>query len=142
MFPMTLRVSKYTWPPAPTFSSSSNSAHSSRSRLPIIHVEGEMAGLDQETVRYAKGTVSMIGDGAVRWSLVSLISSPSLPDFTKLLTTFQQISSRASESPGEWSTEGVQIGGVGSALGVVGLWTGADHERTDPLGPFWLWKVA
>jgi hypothetical protein len=101
-----------------------------------------MAGLDQETVRYAKGTVSMIGDGAVRWSLVSLISSPSLPDFTKLLTTLQQISSRASESPGEWSTEGVQIGGVGSALGVVGLWTGADHERTDPLGPFWLWKVA
>jgi hypothetical protein len=69
-----------------------------------------------------------------------------IPDFvisvTKLLTMFQQISSRSNESPGEWSTEGVQIGGVGSALGVVGLWTGADHERTDPLGPFWLWKVA
>jgi len=118
---MTLRISKYSWPPTSTVPSS-GSPQSSRYRLPIIHVEGEMAGLEQEFVRYARGTVSMIGDGAVRWSL--------------------QISSCANGSPGEWSTEGVQIGGVGSALGVVGLWTGADHERTDPLGPFWLWKVA
>lgn len=119
---MTLRVAKYSWPPAPACPSNNHSSYSSTSQLPIIHIEGEMAGIDQEVVRYLKGTVSMIGDGAVRWSL--------------------QISSRSNESPGEWSTEGVQIGGVGSALGVVGLWTGADHERTDPLGPFWLWKVA
>lgn len=45
------------------------------------------------------------------------------------------------DTEAEWSTEGVQVGAVGSALGVLGLWTGAQHERTDPLGPFWAWKV-
>jgi len=121
IFPMTLRISKYSWPPMSAFSPSSSPSHSGRSRLPTIHVEGEMAGIDQEITRYIKGTVSMIGDGTVRWSLIS---------------------SRSNDSPPEWSTEGVQIGGVGSALGVIGLWTGADHERTDPLGAFWLWRVA
>ena len=31
-------------------------------------------------------------------------------------------------------SEGVQVGGVASAMGVLGLWTGAQHERMDPLG--------
>ena len=34
----------------------------------------------------------------------------------------------------EWVSEGVQVGGVASAMGVLGLWTGAQHERMDPLG--------
>ena len=34
----------------------------------------------------------------------------------------------------EWSSEGVQIGGPGSAAGVLGLWTGAGHDNDDPLG--------
>jgi hypothetical protein len=70
----------------------------------------------------------------------SHLLAPKFP--VTILDYVQQISSRSNDSPAEWSTEGVQIGGVGSALGVIGLWTGADHERTDPLGPFWLWKVA
>jgi hypothetical protein len=37
----------------------------------------------------------------------------------------------------EWSSEAVQIGGVGSALGLLGMWTGARHQRADPLGE-WL----
>ena len=61
----------------------------------------------------------------------------------------------------EWVSEGVQVGGVASAMGVMGLWTGATHERIDPLGrytstlnldiisdeancgpgPCWAWKV-
>ena len=36
----------------------------------------------------------------------------------------------------EWLSEGVQVGGVASAMGVLGLWTGAQHERMDPLGAF------
>jgi hypothetical protein len=32
--------------------------------------------------------------------------------------------------------EGIQIGEIGSGLGVVGLWTGADHERGDPIGEY------
>ena len=27
------------------------------------------------------------------------------------------------------SSEGIQIGGIGSAMGVVGSWTGANHEH-------------
>lgn len=109
-------------------------------RLPIIHVEGEMVSPHQEPMRHIDGTVSMIGDGAVRWSLVSVNLFHPHPSRSHL--GFLQTSSCTRESPPEWSTEGVQIGSVGSALGILGLWTGASHERTDPLGPFWLWKVA
>ncbi|KXN81105.1 hypothetical protein AN958_06059 [Leucoagaricus sp. SymC.cos] len=41
----------------------------------------------------------------------------------------------------QWSSTGVQIGDVGSARGVAGVWTTTLHEQGDPVGPFWLWKV-
>ncbi|KAG1727751.1 uncharacterized protein EDB91DRAFT_885649 [Suillus paluster] len=90
--------------------------------LPTIHVEGESIGSDRslDDLRKVTGTVSMIGDGAIRWSLVSSAAGSSKP---------------------EWSSEAVQIGGPGAAVGFLGLWTGARHERPDPLGPFWGWKV-
>jgi len=34
----------------------------------------------------------------------------------------------------EWSSETVQMGNIGAAYGFVGLWTGAEHSRDDPLG--------
>lgn len=36
----------------------------------------------------------------------------------------------------EWSSELVQLGGVGSAMGALGMWTGAQHEEDDPLGQY------
>ena len=42
--------------------------------------------------------------------------------------------SEREDGDGEWQSEGVQLGGLGSATGVIGMWTGADHERMDPLG--------
>ncbi len=69
------------------------------------------------------------------------------------------------DGQGQWSSDGVQIGGRGSAMGVIGMWTSAEHELADPLGalrlrislclpnltpfrfvccclgPFWCWKV-
>ncbi|KAH0838636.1 hypothetical protein J3R83DRAFT_6959 [Lanmaoa asiatica] len=51
------------------------------------------------------GSVYMADDDVVRWRFVSLLIS-----------------------------EGVQIGGIASATGVVGTWTGAYHERGDPSG--------
>ena len=33
-----------------------------------------------------------------------------------------------------WASEAVQLGGVGSALGSLGMWTGAYHEDGDPIG--------
>jgi len=44
-----------------------------------------------------------------------------------------QISFRE-DGQGQWASEGVQLGGRGSAMGVIGLWTGAEHELSDPLG--------
>ncbi|KAF5392707.1 hypothetical protein D9757_000978 [Collybiopsis confluens] len=91
--------------------------------LPVIHIEGEFRGsdVDETAARRARGTIRMIGDRAVRWNLIS--SEISSPDRD------------------EWVMEGVQVGGIGSAMGVIGMWTGASHERGDPIGPSWAWKI-
>ncbi|GLB43061.1 hypothetical protein LshimejAT787_1205100 [Lyophyllum shimeji] len=124
-FPMTLRVAGYSKPPIPDPSEPIREVDSLMWKLPVIHVEGESRGSDLEhdsqIVRKVKGTVRMIRDGVVRWSMTS-----SYPD----------------EDVPEWATEGIQIGSVGSAVGILGMWTGAEHASTDPLGPAWAWKIA
>ncbi|KAJ4490351.1 hypothetical protein J3R30DRAFT_3421024 [Lentinula aciculospora] len=84
--------------------------------LPVIHVVGEFRGsdVDESVSRCARGTIRMIGDRAIRWNLIS--SEVSTPERD------------------EWVMEGVQVGEIGSAMGVVGMWTGANHERGDPIG--------
>jgi hypothetical protein len=47
-----------------------------------------------------------------------------------------QTSSEATGADPEWVTESVQVGEIGSAVGIIGLWTGAEHSSTDPLGAF------
>ncbi|KAI8976350.1 hypothetical protein BD414DRAFT_524606 [Trametes punicea] len=90
--------------------------------LPTIHVVGETTGASiAGQPRQLRGTVGVIADGSVRWNL--------------------QFSSVEGGSEDEWVSEGVQLGGVASAMGVLGMWTGARHERMDPLGPCWAWKV-
>jgi hypothetical protein len=44
------------------------------------------------------------------------------------------VSSEVNSDVPEWASESVQIGSVGSAIGFIGIWTGADHERRDPIG--------
>ncbi|KAJ7169517.1 hypothetical protein C8R46DRAFT_1217210 [Mycena filopes] len=120
IFPMTLRVARYSRPPLPPVGADPQALIW---RLPIIHVEGDSRGTDTDTTsaRVIEGTVRMIGDGAVRWSMTS---------------------SEAAGSAAEWVTESVQVGDIGSAAGIIGMWTGAEHSSTDPLGPCWAWKVA
>ncbi|KAI0631740.1 hypothetical protein C8Q77DRAFT_1159486 [Trametes polyzona] len=90
--------------------------------LPTIHVVGQSAGASSGgPPRRIHGTVGVIADGSVRWNLFSSIEGGEVD---------------------EWVSEGVQIGGIGSRMGVLGMWTGAQHERMDPLGPTWAWKVA
>ncbi|CAL1701796.1 unnamed protein product [Somion occarium] len=106
--PMRLRPAYYTPATIPKY------AH-----RPTIHLDGETAGpAGTTTLRKIRGSVMMIADGNIRWTLYS---------------------SAAEDGPNEWVTEGVQ---VGSVMGVLGMWTGAEHAKGDPLGPFWAWKVA
>jgi hypothetical protein len=65
MIPMSIRITGYSKSPIPP--------DSTIRPLPTIHVEGESIGSDRSLrdVRKVKGTVGMIGDGAIRWSLVS-----------------------------------------------------------------------
>ncbi|KIY67431.1 hypothetical protein CYLTODRAFT_422536 [Cylindrobasidium torrendii FP15055 ss-10] len=66
-----------------------------------------------------EGVVSMAKDGTVRYHFVSSQDGQTL-----------------------WCSRGVQIGKPGCAAGVVGTWTTTSHEQDDPVGPYWLWKVA
>ncbi|KAF8272752.1 hypothetical protein EI94DRAFT_1769606 [Lactarius quietus] len=40
-----------------------------------------------------------------------------------------------------WSCDGVQIGGVRSSYGILGIWTTIFHDPQDPVGPLWMHKV-
>lgn len=115
IIPLSVRITGYSKSPIPPGSTTRP--------LPIIHVEGESIGSDRslDELRKISGTVSVIRDGAIRWEMVSTAAGSNEP---------------------EWSSEAVQIGGSGAAVGFLGMWTGATHEHADPLGPFWAWKVA
>jgi hypothetical protein len=65
-----------------------------------------------------EGFVVMGKDGIARWHLTSIY-----------------------DGHAQWSSSGVQIGGVKSPMGVAGVWTTKQHDQDDPVGPFWLWKV-
>ena len=48
----------------------------------------------------------------------------------------RQTSTAPGSNEDEWASESVQLGGVGSAMGALGMWTGAFHEDGDPLGRY------
>ncbi|EED83325.1 predicted protein [Postia placenta Mad-698-R] len=80
---------------------------------PTLYVEGETSGSSQNgAIRRVRGTVSALADGSARWSLGLL---------------------GADDGHEQWMSEGVQLGGPSSSMGVLGLWTGSQHERTDPV---------
>ncbi|PBL00933.1 hypothetical protein ARMGADRAFT_1160200 [Armillaria gallica] len=69
-----------------------------------------------------EGMVKMGNDGAARYKFSEKVS--------------------VHDGTTQWSSEGVQVGSVASAAGVVGAWTTSIHDQGDPVGPFWLWKVS
>ena len=92
--------------------------------LPTIHVEGESIGSDrsQYDVRRVKGTVGMIGDRAIRWSLVSCTQFFALCCYAlHTYYTNAKSDSKVSSAPGscesQWSNEAVQIGGQARCWG-------------------------
>ncbi|KAI0067418.1 hypothetical protein BV25DRAFT_1912053 [Artomyces pyxidatus] len=86
---------------------------------PTINIVGEIVGHSNSELLKVRGKVEMVAGGDIRWTMYTL----------------------REDGEGEWQSDGVQLGGLGSATGVIGMWTGAGHEHMDPLGPFWAWKV-
>jgi len=84
---------------------------------PTLYFSGSFRGVDVPDTAIL-GSVHMADNGVVRWRFGSVHMDRM-----------------------QWSSEGIQIGGIASAMGIVGIWTAAHHERGDPAGPFWLWKV-
>jgi len=87
------------------------------SSFPPLHFTGSSRGISGTEAKI-EGFVRMGRDGVPRWQFVSIY-----------------------DGRPQWSSEGVQIGNVGSAAGIVGCWTASQHDPGDPVGPFWLWKV-
>jgi len=111
IMPMRFRVASYSPSTVPAYPD-----------RPTIHVVGETSGMNSNgPLRKLKGTVRVVADGSVWWSL-SLVPT-------------------GDHNQPQWISEGVQVGGASSGMGVLGLWTGVQHERMDPLGPYWAWKV-
>ncbi|KAF4623349.1 hypothetical protein D9613_002064 [Agrocybe pediades] len=84
---------------------------------PTLCIGGSSKGVNGNEA-IVEGCVIMGQDGVARWEIISIYD----------------------DHP-QWSSHGVQIGGVGSAMGVIGVWTTTNHDPDDPAGPFWLWKV-
>jgi hypothetical protein len=110
---------------------------------------GTMRGFNSDELlnRTIRGTVQVMSDGNIRWSFVSSVRVHDVnkqnSTYSSRLSTFrfQCITATTSggsigSSPCEFlylitlsSSEGVQIGGVCSAAGVVGAWSGARHDQ-------------
>ncbi|KAF7791513.1 hypothetical protein EIP86_002529 [Pleurotus ostreatoroseus] len=81
---------------------------------PIIHFE---AGTERQSV--IKGWVKLTHQGVIRWHFQSGQGDQFI-----------------------WNSEGIQVGSVRSAYGVLGSWSTTLHEQGDPVGPFVMWKMA
>ncbi|KAF5605058.1 hypothetical protein FPCIR_625 [Fusarium pseudocircinatum] len=102
--------------------------------LPVVHFRGVSRSLDDSFDDNAnsniqaranmrtfnvKGTVRLTKEGEVRWTTFSIFHGVE-----------------------RWRSEGVQIGGVRSARGVVGNWFDSDYDVHGPAGPTAFWKGA
>ncbi|TIC99359.1 hypothetical protein CH35J_005550 [Colletotrichum higginsianum] len=93
--------------------------------LPVVHFYGVSRSVDDSWDENAnsnlqvKGTVRLTKEGEVRW------------------TTFSVFNGHV-----RWRSEGIQIGGVGSARGVMGHWFDNDYDPHGPCGPSAFFKVS
>ncbi|KAF5000965.1 hypothetical protein FGRMN_1335 [Fusarium graminum] len=91
--------------------------------LPVVHFRGVSRSLDDSFDDNAnsdiRGTARLTKEGEVRWTTFSI---------------FHGIE--------RWRSEGIQIGGVRSARGVVGNWFDRDYDVHGPAGPTAFWKGA
>ncbi|CAM1511555.1 Fc.00g090680.m01.CDS01 [Cosmosporella sp. VM-42] len=91
--------------------------------LPVVHFKGVSRSLDDLVDDNAnsglRGTVRLTKEGEVRWTTFSVFNGQE-----------------------RWRSEGVQIGGVRSARGVIGNWFDSDYDVHGPAGPTAFWKAS
>ncbi|KAG6830727.1 hypothetical protein H0H92_015006 [Tricholoma furcatifolium] len=105
LFPMDIRIAGYSKPPEPDSSDMPlEDPDALVWKLPVIHLEGEARGressIGSHMIRKITGTVRMLKAGVARWSLTSSYTNEDAP---------------------EWAFEGIQVGSIGSAVGMLAL---------------------
>jgi len=86
-------------------------------QYPPLYFDGKSRGANENEAT-VEGSVRMSTEGVALWRFVSVYDGNT-----------------------QWSSEGVQLGNVASAMGIIGVWTSDMHDDGDPAGPFWLWKT-
>ncbi|KAH7336270.1 hypothetical protein BKA65DRAFT_538423 [Rhexocercosporidium sp. MPI-PUGE-AT-0058] len=90
---------------------------------PIVYFEGVSRSLhsawDANANSNIRGSVRMTKEGEVRWQSISVYNGEE-----------------------RWGSEGIQIGGIQSARGVLGHWFDKDHDIHGPAGPTAFYKVS
>ncbi|KAK3318311.1 F-box domain-containing protein [Apodospora peruviana] len=90
---------------------------------PVVFFEGLSRSFDGSWDDNAdsdiRGSVRVTLEGEVRWTTYSLFDGEE-----------------------RWKSEGIQIGGIQSARGVVGTWFEKDFDPHGPCGPMAYWKIS
>ncbi|MCJ1324699.1 hypothetical protein MMC10_001361 [Thelotrema lepadinum] len=91
--------------------------------MPVVHFSGtsrpRYAYWDPNARAHVRGEVRLTREGEVRWTTFSIYHGEE-----------------------RWRSEGVQIGGVRSARGIVGCWFDKDYDVHGPAGPTAFWKIS
>ncbi|KAI5362965.1 putative F-box domain-containing protein [Septoria linicola] len=90
-------------------------------RLPVVHFRGTSRSLhaswDPNANSKIRGTVRQTPEGEIRWTTFSIFHGEE-----------------------RWRSEGIQVGGLRSARGVLGNWFDKDYDMHGPAGPTAFWK--
>ncbi|CAK3927571.1 hypothetical protein DOTSEDRAFT_46814 [Lecanosticta acicola] len=90
-------------------------------RLPVVHFRGTSRSLhaswDPNANSRIRGSVRQTPEGEIRWTSFSIFHGEE-----------------------RWRSEGVQVGGIKSARGILGNWFDKDYDLHGPAGPTAFWK--
>ena len=91
--------------------------------LPVVHFRGSsnsaLPPIDFNANSRIRGTVRLTPEGEVRWTTFSVFHGEE-----------------------RWRSEGIQIGGVQAARGILGYWFDKDFDEYGPAGPTCFWKIS
>ncbi|KIV81439.1 hypothetical protein PV11_03628 [Exophiala sideris] len=91
--------------------------------FPVVHFEGASRSTfmawDPNANSRIRGIVRQTPSGAIRWTTFSIFHGEE-----------------------RWRSEGVQIGGLKSARGILGNWFDKDYDVHGPAGPTAFWKIS